>query len=441
MSILYPIDFLFFPLYTLLLLAFFYRKKKSYAGSPIESYFLKAWLLRASGAVLTAMMYQYYYGYGDTFFYYTGVNDIFRTFLRSPFMGLEMVFSDYQDWPPEARHGLTLHGFFLKPSEAIVIHVASLFGIFGLGTYSGTSILMTAFAFAGTWRLYRVFTDMYPHLHRPLAWAILYLPSLWFWGTGVMKDSLTLGGLGFFVWGFYQFFIKRRKLVQALFWMLVGAWLMARIKAYILIAILPAAIAWLFLMYRAKIANKTVRWLATPVFLVFALIGGALALQLMSKQFEKFASLEKILEEANKTQWWLEVSTQRDGGTGYTLGEFDASPLGLLKVAPKAINVALFRPYPWEARKPIVMPSAAEALLSLLFTLWVLLRLGPLRLIRELFADPVILFCLIFALIFAFAVGFTSFNFGALARYRIPCLPFYFTALVLLNDKVGGKSS
>ena len=34
---------------------------------------------------------------------------------------------------------------------------------------------------------------------------------------------------------------------------------------------------------------------------------------------------------------------------------------------------------------------------------------------------------------FAFAVGFTSFNFGALARYKIPCMPFYVIALFLLH--------
>jgi hypothetical protein len=41
---------------------------------------------------------------------------------------------------------------------------------------------------------------------------------------------------------------------------------------------------------------------------------------------------------------------------------------------------------------------------------------------------------LVFSVIFAFAVGFTSFNFGALARYKIPFMPFYFIALFILAD-------
>jgi hypothetical protein len=169
--------------------------------------------------------------------------------------------------------------------------------------------------------------------------------------------------------------------------------------------------------------------------LLGGIVGALLAFQILGKYFQKYASLDKILHEAHKTQWWLEVSTERDGGTGYTLGQIDPSPTGLLKTFPLAVNVTLFRPYPWEARKPIVIPSAIEALFSFLFTLYVFFQTGLRHILPAIFKDPVVLFCLIFSLIFAFAVGFTSFNFGALARYRIPCLPFYFTMLVILLDK------
>jgi hypothetical protein len=49
--------------------------------------------------------------------------------------------------------------------------------------------------------------------------------------------------------------------------------------------------------------------------------------------------------------------------------------------------------------------------------------------------DPTIQFCFVFSLIFAFAVGISSYNFGALSRYKIPCLPFYAIALILIYYK------
>jgi hypothetical protein len=43
--------------------------------------------------------------------------------------------------------------------------------------------------------------------------------------------------------------------------------------------------------------------------------------------------------------------------------------------------------------------------------------------------------CFIFAVIFAIAVGASTTNFGALSRYKIPCMPFYFILLMLLYGK------
>lgn len=247
-----------------------------------------------------------------------------------------------------------------------------------------------------------------------------------------MKDPLVMGGLGFFVYGFYYLFISRnKKVARSIFLIIVGSLLMKNIKMYVFVAALPAAAAWLFLTYRTKISNPTIRAVITPVFLTFGAAAAFIVVQQLGSLYAKF-TLEGFLEEANKTQWWLEVSTKRDNGSGYTLGDIDPSPVGLLKVFPKAVNVSLFRPYLWEARKVIVLPSALESFFTLLLTFYTLFKVGILRSIRLIITTPEITFCIIFSIIFAFAVGFTSFNFGALARYKIPALPFYYVAMVLL---------
>jgi hypothetical protein len=41
----------------------------------------------------------------------------------------------------------------------------------------------------------------------------------------------------------------------------------------------------------------------------------------------------------------------------------------------------------------------------------------------------------VFAFVFAVAVGISSANFGALSRYKIPCMPFYLVLMVLLYNK------
>lgn len=428
------------PVFLSALVAIFYAiQKQRYKGSVVARYFIPALLFRYMGALLTALMYQYYYGYGDTFYYFLGVTDIYEAFLQSPATGIEMIILPQSMYSPEAWDAVTYHYPFSQPPSAMVMKTGAIFSIFTFGSYLGVSLGITSIAFIGMWMLYRVFYDLYPHLHWPLALGVLFVPSICFWGTGVMKDSMAIGGLGMFVYGLYFLFYKHsRGLILPAIALVLGLYIVIIIKIYIAVGILPAAMVWITLLYKNKIKNAILRRLAGPVLLVFGGLFGLVALQQIGNISEKFA-LENIVTEAAKTQWWLSVSTERDGGTGYTLSTIEPSLFGMLKVVPEAINVALFRPYIWETRKPIVLPSAAEALFSLIFTFFVFFKVGIIRTFRELFRDPTVLFCLIFALIFAFAVGFTSMNFGALARYKIPALPFFFTALIILLDSRNRK--
>jgi len=436
-QILYTKDFILLPFFVAIWVFIFYSyRNKKYSNTIIKKYFLPALGLRFLGAVLTAFMYQYYYGYGDTYFYFFGARDIYNTLLNSPSTAYELLTVEYHKWSLDAYNSVTLRGFFMNPKEAMVIKIAGVVSPMGLGTYIGTSFALTVFSFLGCWALYRVFYDLAPHLHWPLALAILFLPSMWFWSTGIMKDSIVIGALGFFVNGIYYSIIsKKKKLLRSIFFIIMGAYLMKNIKIYVLVAIFPATVVWVFFMIKERIKNDTLRKLATPVFFSVGAVGGVIAIQVLGSVFSEY-TLEGFLEEAAKVQWWLKLSTERDNGTGYDLGVLDPSLGGLIAAFPKAVNVALFRPYPWEATKIIVLPSAAEALFTLGFTVYVFFKVGVIKTLKAILGDPVILFCLIFAIIFAFAVGFTSFNFGALARYKIPCLPFYYVAMILLLDKV-----
>lgn len=434
LDILNLLDFLLLPiLFAGLYLLFNRIKNKRYKDTVVAQYFLLALILRLFGAFMTACLYQYYYGYGDTTWYYHASLDIVDAFFEKGILtGLEMMLLPFDFYSEAAQDNISIFLFFKNPSMHTVVRTGSIFSALTFGSFIGASFGLTIISFLGTWMLYRVFQDLYPHLHRPLAFAVLFVPSLCFWGTGLMKDPLSLGGVGMFVYGLYFLFYKpgARGFIFPMISLFVGLYFSLVVKAYIAVAIVPAAVVWLSLLYKNKIKNKVLRQISVPFLLLMGIGFGAIALQYIGQNY----SIEKIAEEAVKTQWWIALNTAQDGGTGYSLGEFDPSLSGMIKVAPAAINVALFRPYVWEARKIIVIPSAVEALFTLFFTLYVFFKVGIIYTIRKILGDPTVLFCLIFAIIFAFAVGFTSMNFGALARYKIPALPFYFSAMVILLD-------
>jgi len=108
----------------------------------------------------------------------------------------------------------------------------------------------------------------------------------------------------------------------------------------------------------------------------------------------------------------------------------------LIKMAPAAVIATLYRPFIWESRKLSTLLSSLEGLAIMIFTLRMLLSVGLFKLFRAL-RDPAIMYCILFSLLFALFVGATTPNFGTLCRYKIPCMPFYVIALILIMDKYG----
>ena len=68
------------------------------------------------------------------------------------------------------------------------------------------------------------------------------------------------------------------------------------------------------------------------------------------------------------------------------------------------------------------------------FTLFVLYKAGIRFFLVTLVKDPMVMFCFLFSILFALFIGATTLNFGTLVRYKIPCMPFFIMALILINE-------
>ena len=107
----------------------------------------------------------------------------------------------------------------------------------------------------------------------------------------------------------------------------------------------------------------------------------------------------------------------------------------IILASPVAIFTTLFRPFIWETRKPIMLFSALESLVLLIATLYVLFKCRIFKFFYYIFGDPYLFFCFVFTMILGIIIGFSTFNFGTLVRYRLPILPFYFFMLLYIYTK------
>jgi hypothetical protein len=331
--------------------------------------------------------------------------------------------TEYSSYP------YTISIFFFNPNENFTVKAFSVLSFFCFNSYLLMSLVTGLFTFGGCWKIFRIFHSLYPQQSRLLAISTLFIPSVFFWSSVLSKEIICIGAMGYLFHCIYYFFIFKKKRILHFAGMLLFSYILIRVKLYILLAFIPSLMIFLLMTSVNKMKHPVLKKLTLPFALSLLGLFLYLLLAKLGNMLTQF-SLDKIIESGMITYNYL--TQEGFAESRYSLGDFDPSIGGVLKLAPAGINVTLFRPYLWEVTKPITLIASIESLLTLLLTLIVILRTGIVRSLRKIFSNPLILFCLTFSLVFSIAVGVTSGNFGTLMRYKIPMMPFYFTALVLI---------
>jgi hypothetical protein len=428
-------DFVLTPIYLLVLIAIAKRNrdKKYPVGHPLRKYYLPGLYVKIFGAIFIGLIYQYYYHGGDTFNYFNHAKIINSSLDDSFGTWIKLLFRVSADSDPLLYKYTSQMFLYRDPAGYAVAVLTALLGLLNGTTYLPTALLFAYFSYTGIWAMYRTFTNLYPRLIQPLAIAFLFIPSVFVWGSSIFKDTVCMFGLGWMTYTTFRIFINKDFSFGNLVLLAFSFYLVAIVKIYILMAFLPAAILWLLLTYSRRIRSAGVRFLTNITVVGIVILSFVFFSQKFSDELGKY-SLDKISKTAEATRSYINYVSEQEGGSAYDLGEFDPSIGGMLRKFPEAVVVTLFRPFVWEAGKVIILLSSLEALIFLFFTLKAVFKNG-FRTFRLVTRDPNIMFCLIFSLIFAFAVGISSYNFGTLSRYKIPCLPFYAAFLILLLYK------
>lgn len=426
------LNYLLLPIYLAFVygIAYRYRDRHYKKNHPWRKFFIPALSLKIFGAIFITMVYSLYYKGGDTIDYFHHGEIINGAMSESFGKWFNLLFRLADPRDGEYYTYLSQLHFYKDPPSYSVATVSAILSVFTLNTFLPTAVLFAAISFTGIWALFRTFASLFPHLIRPVALAVLFIPSVFVWGSGIFKDTICIFGIGWLTYSSFRFLVQgdfsARNIAIA-----VGSFLLvAFVKMYIIMAFTPALLMWIFFNYSQKITNPATKIAVKFFFIVIVITATAFFLQQFSGSLGRY-SLDQIAKTSEITREYINWISG-DEGSAYSLGDMDPSITGMLIKFPQAVNVTFFRPYPWEAKKVIVLLSALEAILFLYITLRVLFGIGIRKTWTTISKDPTIQFCLIFSIIFAFAVGISSYNFGTLSRYKIPCLPFYALAIIMI---------
>jgi len=414
--------------------------RNRHRSNPIyQKWYLKGLITKLTACVCFCLVYTFYYDYGgDTRGYFRDTTTIADAIWFGPEVIWKILQRDYQNVDSQTLD-ILYKLMYDSPMEYYTVHLSVPFNILGFGSYFSMSLLIAFFAYTGVWRFFMLFAAKFPKLEREMAFSILFVPSVVFWGSGLNKDTFIICFVGYFLYYINKLFEGKIFNLKYILIAGVSGYLIFIIKAYVIVSLIPGVLIWRTLYLRNRISIGWMRSLVLPIFGGATILVVVYALSVLG-QYNKKYSVGSFVTTAQSMQGWHyqeghNTSEQYGRGSSYTLGDYEETPMGLLKVFPAAVNVTFFRPYIWEAKNAAMLAQAIESLLFLFFTVFTILKVGPLRVYSYISNDSMLLMCVVFAIFFGFAVGFSSYNFGALSRYKIPCIPFFIAALFIIRYK------
>ena len=436
MQFITSLDFALLPVVLGIVYAFAYNFRNRWypRNHPWRRYFIAGLTVKVFGSIFIGLIYAYYYKGGDTFNYFNQSQIINSAFDESPGKWLNLLFRIPSATNEAYYNYISRMDFYNDSASYSVSAITAFVSSLTLNTYLPAAVLFAFISFSGIWALFRTFATLYPSLTRQIAIATLFIPSTFVWGSGIFKDTICMFGLGWLTYGTFQMLAKRNFKAGNAILTVLSFYLIAKVKPYILLGFIPALGIWILFNYSQRIKSPGAKFLVKLLFVAIIIGGFLFFMQRLGTETLGKYSLDKLVQTSSINRGYIYYVSGEEG-SAYSLGDFDATIPGMLSKFPLAVNVTFFRPYLWEAKKVIVLLSAIEALIFLFITLKILFSVGIIRIWRTVNSDPTIQFCLIFSIIFAFAVGISSYNFGALSRYKIPCLPFYALALILIYYK------
>ena len=428
-------DFIVFPFYLFLFYFIFYLQRKNLKDPVLKKYHKYGFWVKLLGTICFTI-FSVYISPGDSkILYHTEGLNIYHLILQDG-RNVKWLFTEGKNFDESLLKNIYNSGYFKSESNYLVTKLVALLSFITLGKYLVINMMFSFIAFTGIWKLFLFFYEQYPQHHKKLAIAILYLPTFVFWSSGILKDTLCIAAIGWITYALYGIFWNKKSFIKNVILLLFFSYILATIKVYILISYIPFFILFIILKNMQVIQNKMIKYMIAPLLILVFVFGFGKVLKSFDDELGKYAFKDVTASIKNLNEAF-EGQTGIGAESNFSLGaEFDGSVSGLVKIAPIAIATTLFRPFLWESHKLSSLLASLEGLLLMMFTLYVICKAGIISFIKIILNDPLIIYCFLFAFVFAWFVGASTLNFGTLVRYKIPCMPFYLISLFLIYEKV-----
>jgi hypothetical protein len=363
-------------LYIMLLGVWFSRTKNKHIGQhPEYRWYLWGFYAKMLGGLAFSLVYFVYYGGGDTVAYFYSAIPLVNLLARDPVMYLQALLADNtmatRDLLFDNSTGYPYGFVYIDPHGYFLSKLLSPLAWIAFKSYLVTMVLVVAVTYEGVWRLFRTLRSYYPSIEGRLAFAVLFMPSSLFWGSGIIKDTFTFSAVCWFVHLLDELVFRKRGGLLRWAMLLISAWVMVMLKPYVFMALFPATMLWVFHARVQRIRNQMLRVMVLPLAVVTLFALWFVSINALGDELGKF-SLDRALDTIVITQ--ADLKRGQYGTNYFDLGPIEPTWSSVLSKFPVAVLAGLFRPAIFEVNNVMMLFSGLENLLLASLAAYILFR-------------------------------------------------------------------
>jgi hypothetical protein len=376
------------------------------------------------------------------------------------------------------NHWYRMYDFNYNDNHTIIRFNAFVM-LFSFGNFNVHTVFMCFTALLGLTAMYKAFVGYFKGKENLLFLALFLIPSVVFWGSGVLKEGILLFALGFLFYSFVNVFINRKSIVLNLILLLFSVFLIMINKNYLLFAVLPALLCFYvaekFNIKRVFVFFSTAYVLGCVAILIFSPdILQTLALKqrdfiAVAKGGAYMQNREHMIRIAPDKKIFLDTLTPKtfrikqgsaylcwkngspsdtiyvtnskdtatfnllwdlpEAGSTINVAKLEPGFFSLLKTIPSALYNSLCKPGLFSARSILEKMAAAENIFALLFLI------ACIWFRKKEFNKNLLALCVFICLAILLLIGYTTPIAGAIMRYKVPVMPFLLMCGIIVLDE------
>lgn len=382
-------------------------------------------------SIIITLIYTYYYTdreTADIFKYFDDSKILFNSIKNKPIDFFQLLFGlDFNTeyfqthyYSKMSHWNRTNTSNFISDSH-LITRLNMFIRLFSFGYYQVHNVVINFISLFGLVAIYKAFQSFFISQKKLLFGIICFIPSVLFWGSGLLKESIVIFALGFLLLHFFKLFTNNK--LQSWVIIILMSLVLLFTKLNVIIALIPSVMG--YIIYKKRNISPLKSYLAALLILIVLSFASIVL-------FERINPTSIII---NKQQDFINEINRFEAKSVVAHQKFN-SLIDIVAFIPNALINVFLRPFVWESYSVLTLFSALEniALLLMLLVIFYFRK-------KKKKPTPLFYFCLVYALTSALIIGLTTPILGAIARYKIFTSLFLILAFLQLVDVEKFKNS